>query len=213
MHLEDLEKNIKAMQKYTKEFLGVHKEALDFLNRTLYNDYQLNSLDTEPFVLRVVPFPSMLTDLWFRSSGLEQTWRVAWKMILSNFMKDMEELNPYASALVVGRGGPSSDEALYGAWRIFPSIRDNLYLILMHTTGHYDSGAWIFEGDVNDFFTPERFGISKSWDALVMDNPFEYEQVGGEFQKILRVKFRNPIHIEDFGDLYTKFRNKKIMAW
>jgi hypothetical protein len=208
MSLKDLQNFFEVMQFHLKDLADLHDEAVKFLNRSLEKDYYLNSSEADQFALRTVVFPGILRSLWFHYTGsVKDSLRI---MGITTFMKEMD-MSKTSSIIMIGRGGPSSDEALYAAWKIFPTVRDNLYLILMHTTGHYDYAAYLYEGDINEFFSHKKMGLVKSWDDLVAKQPELFEQSGTEFEKVLKLK--TTTDIGGFGDVYTNLRNNGIIAW
>ncbi len=194
--MPDIEKLIKDYSNLTglaKDAERFHDEAIHFLNRKLYPDYMLNSKPADPYSLKAIESPKVLDVIWYDSP--DEPLESQSKLIFATLEESLN-LAEKSTKVVAGRGLGAGDDALYAAWQIVPDVRENIYLVVMHSARYHDRNVWLLEGDLNALLSPDSVGRlprsgdekeAKTWSHIItpIDEDISFEDFGNAYRKAL----------------------------
>ncbi|NOQ37726.1 hypothetical protein GQ472_02450 [archaeon] len=133
------------LSKQVREF---YNQAITFENRSHDSaDVYSFTIAKDGYDLRVADFPSSLFNHWYspqKNKSFESVENLIVKTLTDSLM--LED-----SATVFLGKDTVSVNGLYAAWKMFPDIRDNTYLVIMQGVGSTNVFSWFLEGDLDKY--------------------------------------------------------------
>lgn len=204
-YAEQLVGTYKRLEAMANEVSDLGREVMRFLNRELFADYSLDSRPEDPYALKTVRMPSVVTGPIYVGTDASLSDLLESQTDLIRASLEMElELAERSTKVVAGKGmGSGGDDALYAAWQMNSGIRPNLYLIVSRSARYGKENMWLLEGDLGAFLSAESIGRMPRSDSEEEMRTFK--------NRVTQVEKR--ISLEEFGDSFREALNSGIIRY
>ena len=159
--IDDLIATSQHMLDFSNQVREFYNQAITFIDRS-HDSTDVYSLIVaeDGYDLRVADFPSYLFDYWY-SPQENNAFRSVEDLIVKTMADSLGLKN--SATVFLGKDTVSGQE-LYAAWKMFPEVRDNMYLVIMQSVKSNNMFSWFLEGDLkkySDVVNPDRIGFGR----------------------------------------------------
>ncbi|MCK4927903.1 MAG: hypothetical protein KAS11_05505 [Candidatus Aenigmarchaeota archaeon] len=137
------------MLDFSKQIQKFYDQAITFLNRC--DDIKYFSkigVTEDDYDRKLADFPEYLFDYWYSPQE-----KKPFKSIEDQIVKSMiDSLKLEDTATVFPGKTTVLGSGLYAAWKIFPNVRDDIYLVIMQNFNSDNVYSWFLEGNLMNYY-------------------------------------------------------------
>lgn len=154
MEIQKMVEELEKLHQQTRMLEKLHYKIVEFATRSKRTEYKVEKSTSEYEFINITP---LVPNILFERNSQDLLLDSSPKVVLHHFKAQLE-ISRISKYMAVGQNGASGYEALWGAWQILTSLRDNVYIIFCRTNKYSDFYAFVFQGDIEKFFTAEEIG-------------------------------------------------------